>query len=85
MNLLDQELEELLSYIFLFPMGGIMIVAQVFRGEVSRYPGGFRRWYVRLVSPNGETLALSQGYFSKWNAKRAAKKNFPHTKLVVLD
>jgi uncharacterized protein YegP (UPF0339 family) len=62
-----------------------MLTAQVFKGNASRYPGGLKRWYVRLVSENGETLAVSQGYASKWNAKRAAKKNFPKARLRVLD
>ena len=62
-----------------------MLTAQVFKGETSKYPGGYKPWYVRLVAANGETLAVSQGYFSKWNAKRAAKKNFPNATLKVLD
>lgn len=62
-----------------------MLTAQVFKGETSWYPGGYKLWYVRLVSENGEILAVSEGYVTKWNAKRAAKKNFPMTKLVVLD
>lgn len=38
---------------------------------------GVQPWYLRLVGSNGATLAVSEGYFSKWNAKRAARKNFP--------
>lgn len=62
-----------------------MLTAQVFKGETTRYPGGWKPWYVRLVASNGETLAVSEAYASKWNAKRAAKKNFPDAKMVVLD
>ena len=62
-----------------------MLTAQVFKGETSRYPGGFKLWYVRLVAANGETISVSEGYVTKWNAKRAAKKNFPYAKLVVID
>jgi uncharacterized protein YegP (UPF0339 family) len=41
------------------------------------------RWYLRLVSTaNGEVLAHSEAYFSKWNAKRAARKNYPGKELV---
>lgn len=58
-----------------------MNTVQVFKGKT----GVYKLWYVRLVSPNGETLALSEGYVSKWNAKRAAKKNFPEAKLVMLE
>jgi uncharacterized protein YegP (UPF0339 family) len=62
-----------------------MLTAQVFKGEMSKYPGGYKMWYVRLVSENGEIIAVSEGYVTKWNAKRAAKKNFPMTKLVVIE
>jgi uncharacterized protein YegP (UPF0339 family) len=43
---------------------------------------GVHPWFLRLVGGNGETLAVSEGYFSKFNAKRAAAKNFPATRLV---
>jgi uncharacterized protein YegP (UPF0339 family) len=62
-----------------------MLTAQVFKGEVSKYPGGYKLWYVRLVAENGEIVSVSEGYITKWNAKRAAKKNFPTLKLVVVD
>jgi uncharacterized protein YegP (UPF0339 family) len=62
-----------------------MHTVEVFKSNISKYPGGFKQWYVRLVAENGETLAVSEGYATKWNAKRAAKKNFPEAKLVVVD
>ena len=43
---------------------------------------GIQPWYLRLRGANGKVLAVSEGYFSKWNAKRAAKKNFPTVPLV---
>jgi uncharacterized protein YegP (UPF0339 family) len=43
---------------------------------------GVQPWYLRLVSENGKILAASEGYFSKWNAKRAARRNFPGVELV---
>jgi uncharacterized protein YegP (UPF0339 family) len=47
---------------------------------IQIYPGkGLKNWRVRLVSGNGKTLATSEGYFSKWNATRAAKRMFPQT------
>ena len=48
-----------------------MSVVHIVRGK------GLQPWYVKLVSDNGQILAVSEGYFSKWNAKRAARKNFP--------
>lgn len=51
-------------------------VVQIFKGT------GLRNWRVRLVAQNGLVLAISEGYFSKSNAKRAAKRMFPGLKLV---
>lgn len=46
------------------------MVVQIFKG------GGAQPWFVRLVSSNGQVLSISEGYFSKWNAKRAARRMF---------
>ena len=62
-----------------------MLTAQVFQGDVTKYPGSIKSWYIRLVAANGETLAVSESYTTKWSAKRAAKKNFPDAKLVVVE
>lgn len=35
---------------------------------------GLQPWYLRMVATNGEILFFSEGYYSKFNAKRAAKK-----------
>jgi uncharacterized protein YegP (UPF0339 family) len=35
---------------------------------------GKRKWFWKLVGRNGETMLTSQGYFSKWSAKRSALK-----------
>lgn len=48
------------------------MVVHIFRG------GGAQPWFVRLVSGNGQVLSISEGYYSKWNAKRAARRMFPH-------
>lgn len=32
------------------------------------------KWYWRLRHTNGQILATSESYFSKWNANRTAKK-----------
>lgn len=45
---------------------------------------GLQPWYVRLVAENGKVLAVSEGYFSKWNAKRAASKSFPNLPIVYV-
>ena len=42
-------------------------VVHIFKGN------GRQPWFVRLVADNGQILSISEGYFSKWNAKRAAK------------
>lgn len=33
-------------------------------------------WYIRLVAANGEKLAVSEAYRTRWNATRAAKRSF---------
>jgi uncharacterized protein YegP (UPF0339 family) len=53
------------------------MVVEIFPSKMNTYPGKRRKWYVRLVAGNGETVVTSQGYVSKWNATRAAKKVFP--------
>lgn len=49
---------------------------EIFKGK------GIQPWYLRLVAGNGRTLSLSEGYLTKWNAKRAAAKNFPGIPVV---
>lgn len=53
-----------------------MNVVHVFPERGYRFPGRRKLWFVRLVSSNGETLAISEAYTSKWSAKRAALKNY---------
>ena len=43
---------------------------------------GVQPWRLYLIGANNKILAISEGYFSRWNAKRAAAKNFPTLKLV---
>lgn len=56
-----------------------MNVVHIFRGK------GIQPYYIRLVSPNGQVLAVSEGYLTRFNAKRAAKKNFAGLKLIEID
>jgi uncharacterized protein YegP (UPF0339 family) len=35
---------------------------------------GARKWFWKIVGRNGEIVLTSQGYYSKWNAKRSALK-----------
>jgi uncharacterized protein YegP (UPF0339 family) len=42
-------------------------------------------WYVRLVADNGAILNRSEGYFSKWNAKRAAQRMYPGLRIEYTD
>jgi uncharacterized protein YegP (UPF0339 family) len=51
--------------------------------KVELFKGsGLQPWYIRLRGANGKVLAVSEGYFSKWNAKRAAKRTFPDIPFV---
>lgn len=45
---------------------------QIYRGK-----GFTSRWRYRVVAANGEIVDASQAYYSKWNAKRAARNNHP--------
>lgn len=57
---------------------------------VEIYPEGGKKlksresgWRWRVVGGNGQTMAASgQGYSSKYNAKRAARRLYPDTELV---
>ena len=55
-----------------------MHTVQLFKGK------GLQPWYLRLVSSNGQVLVTSEGYATKWNAKRAARKNFRDVQLTDL-
>lgn len=45
--------------------------------KATIFRGLNKKWYYRIHAGNGEPIASSEPYFSKWNAKRAVKKNFP--------
>jgi len=49
---------------------------ELFKGK------GAQPWFLRLVADNNKTLNLSEGYATKWNAKRAARKALPMIPLV---
>lgn len=41
-----------------------------------------QRWYWRVRNQNGEIVTDGgEGYYSKWNAKRSAKKLFPQLEI----
>jgi uncharacterized protein YegP (UPF0339 family) len=58
---------------------------EIFKSNMISYPGRKQQWYVRLVAKNGETLNTSEGFASKWNAKRHAKKIFPNLEIRYMD
>jgi uncharacterized protein YegP (UPF0339 family) len=58
------------------------MTVQIFKSNTA--PPRVHPWYVRLVSSNGQILATSEGYFSKWNAQRAAKRMFPGLPIVYV-
>jgi uncharacterized protein YegP (UPF0339 family) len=35
---------------------------------------GKRKYFWKLMGDNGQTVLVSQHYYSKWNARRAARK-----------
>ncbi len=51
------------------------LVIEMFKGH------GVRRWRWRVKAANGEIVAASQGYATKWNAKRAALRIWPDAKV----
>ena len=52
---------------------------QIFKGE-----GKLRRYYWRVVAANGRKTAQSEGYVTKWNARRAAHKLYPELEILDL-
>ena len=52
---------------------------EIFKGE------GVQPWRFRLVNKNGEIVSQSEGYFSKWNAKRTAKKIAESLRVELVD
>ena len=54
------------------------LIIELFKGK------GAQPWYLRIVAANGQTVTTSEGYASKWNAKRAARKMFPGIELKEL-
>lgn len=62
-----------------------MTVVHIFPEQTVRFPGGRRRYYVRLVAANGQTLVVSEAYYSKWGAKRAARRSFPGLVIKEVD
>jgi uncharacterized protein YegP (UPF0339 family) len=54
---------------------------EVFKGKGRILPG----WYYRVRADNGRILTVSEGYVTKWNAKRAARKLFPMVEPEVIE
>jgi uncharacterized protein YegP (UPF0339 family) len=53
------------------------MTVELFKGS------GSQPWRFRLVGGNGEVMSQSEGYASKWNAKRAARRAFPALEITV--
>ena len=53
---------------------------EIFKGE-----GSFQPWRFRMVGGNGEVISQSEGYFSKWNARRGARKTAERLDIPVVD
>lgn len=54
-------------------------------GRIDVFQGENRKWYFHRVADNGKITAASQGYRSRWNAKRAARKLFPGVQIRQVD
>lgn len=53
--------------------------------QVYRGAGLIQPWRYRVVSANGQIVSVpGEGYFSPWNAKRAARKLHPYAAVVRL-
>ena len=58
-----------------------MKTVHIFKGK-----GLVQPWRIRVVAGNGKVVSDGgEGYFSKWNAKRAARKNFPDLPIKVVE
>jgi uncharacterized protein YegP (UPF0339 family) len=51
-------------------------VYSMYRAEVYKGRGLRQRWRFRIVASNGQIVEASEGYFSKWNAKRAIRRRY---------
>lgn len=59
---------------------------EIFPSKYLKFPGKKLEWYIRLASAaNNETLNTSEGYVSKWNAKRAARKVYPMFPITIIN
>lgn len=54
-----------------------MNTVQIYKDRGKRQP-----WRYRVIAGNGEIVAASEGYSTRWSARRAAKKLFPGLKIV---
>lgn len=58
---------------------------EIFRSEATFFRTRSRhKWYVRLRGGNNEVMITSEGYTSKWNAERAAKRMFPNIPVEIV-
>jgi uncharacterized protein YegP (UPF0339 family) len=57
------------------------MTVEIFKSKTAKV----QPWYVTLVADNGQKLTTSEGYFSRWNATRAAKRMFPLAVIEYVD
>ena len=62
------------------PGGDMPLIENVYKIIIFK---GKRKWYFHAHAKNNKIVAASEGYYSKWNAKRAAKKVFPQAEIEV--
>ena len=42
--------------------------------RLQTWQGADGQWYVRLIAPNGQYMVASEGYSTRSNARRAARR-----------
>ncbi|MDH4038831.1 MAG: YegP family protein [Candidatus Krumholzibacteria bacterium] len=57
----------------------------LYRAEVYKGRGLRQRWRFRIIArANGQIVEASEGYYSKWNAKRAIRRRYPNVQIETV-
>jgi len=61
------------------------LLKKVFRSRPAKievFKGANNKWYFHVRATNGKITSASQGYSTKGNAQRAAKRQFPDLEIL---